>query len=155
MTKTNQDIGFIITKINGGHFFTKVLSTIKKFADNNPFNQYVIFSSCVERIDINYLPILHLNQSKFFYGNIFLFDFMSILLTENFPNIHKRYFYAQNAPWSLNPQTNYSEWTKIFDSKNIDIIAENSFINDIYNICWKKPLCVAENFDYDKIKTIV
>jgi len=152
---TEKDAGFILAKVNHGPIYTNVFSTINKLSDNSPYNQYVVFSSNVERTETNKVPILHLNQSKFFYGNLFLFDFMSVLLTQNFPNIHKRFLYLDSVPWATSPQANFADLKRIFDSPNLEIIAGNSFVNSVCDICWKKPLFVAENFDYEAIKTVL
>lgn len=155
LTNTKKDIGFLFGKLNNHTICNNAISLVKQFSSDFPYNQYIIFNSYNERTDTNSIPILHINQSKFFYGNMFLFDFMSIILTENFPNIHRRFLYLENAPWSTNPQSGFSDLKKIFDSPNLEIIAGNNFVNDICEICWKKPLCIAENLNYEIIKNII
>ena len=101
------------------------------------------------------MPILHISQAKFFRGDLVLFDIPSIILTETFTNINNRYLYAQDIPWSQEASINYREWHSLYNQNNLNIIAGNSSLYDIYNICWKTPLGSVENFNYDRLSEII
>ena len=155
MNNTKQDIGFILPKLEHNPVYDSVVKCINLFVKNNPNNQYLIFNSFNSRYDINRIPVLHLSESKFFHGNLILFDLMSIVLTKTFPNIHQRFVYLQDIPWEQNAQTPYSNFEKVLNQKNLQFIAKNNHIYDIYSICWKQPLCITEEFDYETIKQIL
>ena len=86
---------------------------------------------------------------------MFLFDIQSAMISQSYPNIHKRYLYATNMPWEHNLAGDYKEWKNVFDVDNLEIIAQNQHIADIYEICWKKPILVAEDFTYEQIKNVL
>ncbi len=43
MNKTEQDIGFVIPKLEHNPLCNKIMDCINKFIANNPNNQYIIF----------------------------------------------------------------------------------------------------------------
>lgn len=153
--KKNRDYGFIINKLDDGPMSTRIINNISSIIQHRPYDQICIFNSYNERISHSTVPIFHLNESKFFYGNLFIFDIASAIISQTYPNISKRYFYATNIPWERNTNGDYKEWSEIFHSSNIEIIAQNQYISDIYEICWKKPLLIAEDFSYEHIKSIM
>lgn len=155
MINTKQDYGFVLLKLEDNLTTNKLLQNIETIIENNPYNQICIFNSSNQKIGHHSVPVLHLNQSKFFYGNLFLFDIQSAIITKSYPNIYKRYFYATNIPWEKNRLVDYKEWNDMLDSDNLEIIAQNQYIADIYEICWKKPILIAEDFTYEHIKKVL
>lgn len=151
----NKDIGFVLINIQNNDFYEQVFKTIARFIDNRPYNQVVVFSSSMNKIDTHNVPILHLSHGKFFYGDLVLFDIPSIIMTEKFTNINNRYLYAQDIPWGKSSAINYNEWKSIYYQNNLSIIASNNNLYDIYNICWKEPIGISENFDYDQLCKII
>ena len=151
----NKDIGFLLIKMNNDSTYNRILKTISDFILNNPYNQYVIFNSFSDKIDTINVPILHINQAKFFYGDLFVFDFISCLLTQNFPNLSNRYLYTKDLFWTVDPGNSYNEWESILMKDNLNIITHNKYVHDIYDICWKKPIGISENFTYEELKNIL
>jgi len=150
-----KDIGFLIPNLTNNTFCDNLLDTIKKFINNNPYDQTVIFNSSCDKIDTKNIPILHLSHSQFFYGKLFLFDLASVVLSQKFPNISKRYLYAQDIPWMNSPQTNYKYWLDIYNQNNLELIVPTENLCNIYEIAWKKPIGIVENFNYEQIKKII
>jgi hypothetical protein len=155
MNATQKDYGFILLKLEDGPIFDRVIKNIETIASHKPYDQVCIFNSSNDRIQTHTVPVLHLNQSKFFFGNLFLFDIKSAIITQSYPNIYKRYLYVTNVPWEQNLVGDYKEWKNVFDVDNLEIIAQNQHLADIYEICWKKPILVAEDFTYEQIKNIL
>ena len=151
MKQNMNDLGLMMIKLGNNQENSRTLNTAKKIYENNPYSQVCIFNSYSELIDNKNIPILHISDSKFFHGNLLIFDIPSLILSKNFPNIQTRFFYAQNVPWTESHE-NYSYWESIFKHPNLKTIAKNQFINDIYEICWTKPLGISENLDYEDIK---
>lgn len=150
-----NDTGFVFIKLNNSAIYTKYFETIKKLIDENPLNQIVVFNSYNEKINTNSVPILHLSHAKFFYGDLFLFDLPSAMITQGFTNIKKRYLYVNSAPWLDSPSTNYKIWENIYGSDNLEFIAQNKTLYDLYSICWKQPVGISENFSYKEISSII
>ena len=150
-----NDLGFMFIKLTNDNVYTEYLNTVRDFIDNNPLNQIVIFNSYNEKINTNNISILHLSHGKFFYGDLILFDLASAMLTNSFPNIKKRYLYLNNIPWLDMPNNLYSSWREIFDSENLELIVPNQQLYDIYSICWKSPVGIAQNFTYQDVSKII
>lgn len=147
----NKNVGFVLIKMTNTSLYDSILYTIKEFINNNPFNQYVVFNSYCDKIQTLNIPILHLHQAQFFDGSLILFDLPSIILSKTFPNITDRLYYATDVSWAKSPTTNYQEWQSIYMQDNLNILAANQDIYNLYSICWQKPLGVAERFDYETI----
>jgi hypothetical protein len=151
----SPDIGFVSLKLTNTSFYENLLQTARQFIDNKPYDQIVVFNSFCDKIDTHSVPILHLNHAKFFNGNLILFDLASVLLTQSFTNIKKRFLYTKDTPWATSPTTKYTEWLKLYGSSNLDIIVPNHQLYDIYSICWKQPVGISENFHYEEIKNFI
>lgn len=151
----NTDIGFVLIKLSDTETYDIILQTIKDIQQDNPYRQAVIFNSYLEKTETYNIPIFHLSQCQFFKGKLFIFDLPSIILTNNFPNIEERIFYATDMPWSNSPATAYKEWKSLYNQTNLQVIAQSDELYSMYNTCWKKPIGISENFNYEQIKYFV
>lgn len=151
MSTTDQDLGIVYTNMSNNNETISLIDFAKEYHEYNPYNQVCFFNSFCEVVSSQNVPILHLSQAKFFYGNLLVLDSDSVELCENFPNIKKILFWAQDIPWEKQLK-NYKEWERLFYNDKIEIIANNEQIYDIFEICYKKPKCIAERLDYEKIK---
>jgi hypothetical protein len=95
-----------------------------------------------------------MSQAKFFKGNLIVFDVASLILSKKFINLSQRFYYAHEAPWTQYSM-DYKYWLDIFSSKDLNIITKNQQLYDIYDICWKKPIGISEDFSYETIKDLV
>lgn len=151
MSTTDQDLGIVYTNMSNNNETISLIDFAKEYHEYNPYNQVCFFNSFCEVVSSQNVPILHLSQAKFFYGNLLVLDSDSVELCENFPNIKKILFWAQDIPWEKQLK-NYKEWETLFYSTKIEIIAKNQKIYDIFEICYKKPKCIAERLRYETIK---
>ena len=151
MSTTDQDLGIVYTNMSNNNETISLIDFAKEYHEYNPYNQVCFFNSFCEVVSSQNVPILHLSQAKFFYGNLLVLDSDSVELCENFPNIKKILFWAQDIPWEKQLK-NYKEWERLFYNDKIEIIANNEQIYDIFEICYKKTKCIAERLDYEKIK---
>lgn len=151
----NDDVGFLLIKLDNDPIYDSILQTIKEFENNNPYHQTIIFNSHCARINTYNLPILHLSQAQLFYGSLVIFDLQSIILTKNFPNLTKRVLYANSAPWEKAPQSHYKEWNSLYNQPSLDIVTSTQHLYNIYNICWKKPIGISEAFSYETFSKFV
>jgi len=148
------DLGILCIKLENTTTSEHILKTAKSLIDNNPYSQICIFNSYSEIVENNSVPILHISQAKFFKGNLVVFDMPSLILSKNFINLSKRFYYAYELPWTKHIQ-NFKYWSEIFDSKDLNIITKNQQLYDIYDMCWKKPIGISEDFSYETIKDLV
>jgi hypothetical protein len=151
----NNDIGFILIKLQNDAFHDAILQTIKQIEQHNIYGQTVLFNSFSEKVETYDLPILHLSQSQFFHGKLFIFDLPSIILTQKFPNITQRILYTNMIPWSGSPKTAYREWESIYKQPSLDILCGSQKTYDAYELCWKKPIGVSERFNYEEVKDYI
>jgi hypothetical protein len=147
----NKDIGFVLIKLLNNQIYDSILSTVSEFIKHRPYQEHLVFNSYSEKINTFNVPILHLQQSQFFYGKLVLFDIPSVILTNKFPNISRRILIASDAHWTQSGLSVYKQWESIYNQENLDIIVTNSILNDLYSMCWKKPIAIAERFTYDEI----
>ena len=150
-----KDLGIILVKLQNHEFYDNIINTSQKIIDNNPLSNICIFNSFCDKTDTKNVPILHLSHGKFFHGDLICFDIVSLLLTKNFSNIKNRYFYAQNIPWFEDSTVFFLQWKHLFESANIKIIAKTPDIYNIYDICWQKPIGIAENFKYEELNELI
>ena len=151
----NQDVGFILLKLDNSPAYNVVLDTIYKFIEDRPFNQFVIFNSQCDKTDTRNIPILHVSHAQFFTGNLVLFDIASAIMSKAFTNVKNRFLYATDTPWTVSSKNRYYDWLEIYSNKNLEIIVANNSLYDIYNIVWKQPTGISENFNYEQIKNIL
>lgn len=149
----NKDIGFVLLKLDSS--ISGIAEPLLDISRNRPYDQVCIFSSTVDGWSDGRLPIFHLNEMKYFFGSLFLFDLPSLILTKDCPNLIHRYFYATNIPWADSPATPHEDWKDMLSQPNLEIIAKNQNISDIYEICWKKPIATIPELNYESLSKII
>lgn len=135
-------------------YYDNIFKNIYELINKNPYSNIVIFSSTCDKISTHNIPVLHLTQAKFFNGDLWMFDIMSLVISKNFPNLNRKLLYCNDIPWLQSRNTSYNEWKSLY-AQNIDFITTNQYLYDIYSICWKIPLDIMESFDNEKIQHIL
>jgi hypothetical protein len=148
------DLGLIMYGLPNNSYSHKHFSLLNNFVMHRPFNQHLIFNSYNECIETLSVPILHVSQAKFFYGNLLALDMKSLLLAIECINCTNIYYYSTEIPWEKEIRP-FSYWNKIFSTKNLNIIAQNQKINDIFELMWTKPLAKIEDLTYESISNIL
>jgi hypothetical protein len=151
----NNDIGFIITNTENS-YFNIISNLFDTLQENYPLNQHTIFCSTL-KIKTNRLgiPVLPLSEAQFFIGNLFIFDLYSLLNVKNFVNIHNIYYYMNTISWQEMQNNQYTDMYNLFNQNKLHIIAANEIIYHLCTTCWKKPLCIAKDLNYDSIKNFI
>lgn len=151
MSSNNKDLGIIAPKLLNDEKTTEIISFCKEYFSNNPYNQVCLFNSFCDRISCDNIPILHLSQAKFFYGQLIVSDIKDLDLSLSFPNVYKTLFFCSNIPWE-NEIRNYKEWENIFYNEKVEIVAHNQKIYDLFSLFYKKPITTMQGLKYDKIQ---
>lgn len=151
IAQSHKDLGIVSTKLSNDQRTSEMVGIARKYFDTNPFSQVCFFSSFCDIISHNNIPVLHLSQAKFFYGNLLITEIKDLDLCISFPNIYKILFFASNIPWESESRS-YKDWESIFYQSNVQIIAKNQKIYDIFSICYKEPLTIIERLDHEKIQ---
>lgn len=154
MKKINKDIGFLIPALDNNSDANNICVTIAKLIYSRPKDQICIFNSYCEKIETYNIPILHVNQAKFFKGSIVVFDLPCLELSKSLPLLDNVYYYAKNIPWT-NTTSYYDQWKNLFGKANTKVISASKYINDIYNIVWSNSIGISEAFDYETISNII
>jgi hypothetical protein len=76
------------------------------------------------------------------------------MLIKNFPNIKNKYFFVNSVPWETNGFS-FNEWKSLIEQENLHIIAQNQSVYDVFEICWKAPIGIGENFNYETISKLI
>jgi hypothetical protein len=101
------------------------------------------------------IPLMPISHSKFFDGNIVIFDTMSLMLSNSFPKAHNVFFYTNETPWASG-YTEYTLWKKLFEKNNLHIISTSDDVKNIYNICWPSLRVNKINkFSYEEIINVI
>lgn len=150
-----EDLGFLLLSIDNSPSCNAIFNLAQQIIQNNPYKQICVFNSVNNRINKNMVPVLHLNQAKFFHGNLFVFDTLSLIFARQFPNIKKILFYTTDYFWSGNSYGDYKDAKELFTTDNLEFISNSEQMCDIYEICWKKPIGISKEFNYDSIKNFI
>lgn len=143
----------MLINIDNNAYYDAILTDIKKLITSNKYGNVVIFNSQCNKVETYNIPILHLSHAKFFDGNLFVFDIISVIMSKGFTNLRKRILYCHDMPWIKNRSTSYTEWKDIYS--DLDFVTTNTYLYDIYHMLWKKPLNIMESFNYEKIQQIL
>jgi hypothetical protein len=145
-----KNIGFIILHIEKNQS-KEIISFIKTMADSLKDKRMVVFNSYNNGI-IENIPVLHINQAKFFDGNLFVFDIIGLMLAVSCYKVQNIYYYAYNFPWMMDQTTDFNFWSKLIEDSRVNIIAQNQEIYDIYDKVWKTPVTIAGDVSHNEFQ---
>jgi hypothetical protein len=149
-----KDFGIIQFTLTNIPEHQHIISTTKSFINHRPNDHIVVFNSYSDIINNEMVPILHLSQSKFFYGNLLVFDIESLRFAINCVNKYSIIYYANDMPWEKSANK-FFDWKNLFDTKNLNIIAANQIIYDMFAIGYKQPSAIASEFNYEIFQHIL
>lgn len=149
-----SDLGFFAITLENSVLHDAICNMIEKYTTDNKQNQVVLFNHYCEKINTNNIPILPLSYSKYYNGDIVVFDIASLLIAINSINSQNIYYYAQNTPWQIS-YNNYTDWEFIFKNKKLKVIASNQYIYDIYDIIWNNTIGICEEISYEKFSKFI
>lgn len=149
-----NDIGFMCFDLKPIEAHNILIKEISKLILNNNEKQICIFNHHSDRAEYDNVPVLPISHAKFFDGDLFLFDIMSLMITQNFPNIKNRYFYTGEIVW-LNNNNFYYFWKNLFMHPNLKIIASTEGVKDIYTMCWNKEVNIIKQFSYEELDNVL
>lgn len=144
----------MILDIENNEYYDNIFQHIKKLIENNPYCNIIIYSNNCDKLFTYNIPILHIKHAKFFNGNLILFDIVSLVISKHFTNLNKKILYVDSIPWLKNRNNTFNEWKNLYNN-DIDFIAANQYLFDVYSMCWKKPLEIMENFNHEKLQQIL
>lgn len=148
-----KNIGFLMLHIDDGEMSQAILNSVDQIIQKDPLNHYTLFASSVDTVVSPRVPILHMDYAKYFDGDIWCFDINALQFNKTLKT-SKIFFYASNTPW-VQHYNLYEKWRSLFNDPNINIVAANAMLYDIYEICWKKPETIMENLSYEQIKQFI
>lgn len=133
----NNEIGFYCPVISNDKKDQKIIEILNHVSDR--YNT-ILFNSQYNIIDRNTrkFAVLHCNQSKYFYGNLFCFDIDSVSITRNFPAPSNKFFVASEIFWQ-NKAYPAKIWYDLI-MNDMNIITYDKNIYDLYQICFKSPV---------------
>lgn len=145
-----NDLGFILLDLQTSPNHDYVINEISTIIKNNPYNQVCVFNNYTERFDNKNVPLLPLNQAKYFDGDLFLLDSISLMMSKQFPLAKRRYLYVDSIIWQDNYNT-YELWNNLLTQDNMHYIVTNQKIADLIEICWSKKSHIMEHFNAKEI----
>jgi len=149
-----NSVGFVLLNIENNDYYDSLLKEISRLIIHNPLTNIVVFNSHCDKVSLYNVPLLHINHAKFFNGDLWLFDIIGLIISKNFTNINKKILYVNDMPWIKNRDNMYSEWKSLYN-KDINFVASNKYLYDVYSLCWSQPLEIMESFNHEKIQHIL
>lgn len=148
-----KNIGFILANMGTGPGPVYIEEKINSFNSiyNTDKKYNLVFFNSYNGSSNHAIPVLHLNQAKYFFGDIFVFDIISLFISSHFPNLKNLYYYANATPWLDDMNIGFNFWNKIFNNSKLQLITDNNNYH-IYEKLWKKPLLSTERFDHETIQ---
>ncbi len=145
-----NDLGFLCLDLRQTAEHNTLINVIKQIIDHNPFNQVCMFNTYSSRTGYENVPVLPLSHSKFFDGNLFMFDILSLNIAASFPGIRKKYYYCSDTIWAA-PNSYYSAWKNLLKDKNLQIITTDPKLHHLYKVCWDIDTKNINTFSYKEI----
>lgn len=144
-----NDLGFFALTLENTLLHDNICKLINSYIESNKNRQIVIFNQYCEKINTYNIPILPISYSKYYSGDLVVFDIASLLIAINSIKAKNVYFYTHNIPWQES-YSSYGDWKAIFDSKKLKVITQNKYLYDIYNLVWDNSLGICEEIIYEK-----
>lgn len=149
-----NDLGFLCLDLKQTVEHNTLMSIIRSIIDNNPFNQVCVFNHSSSRTGYENVPVLPISHCKFFEGDLFLFDILSLSMSKNFPGIKTKYLYYPSIPWTP-PNNYYMMWKDLLKDSDLKIITTDTVLQQIYKTCWDIDTKNIENFSYEGITNAI
>lgn len=152
-----MNIGFYLLDIDASNIYHKqILESIDSLCKLRPSDEIVLFNDVTKTAHPNLgYYILHINEAKYFKGLLFVFDTKSLILTKTFPSPSKQIFIVNEADWVVNKTVNYNVWNSMYNNNNIELFTIGKSLNDLCEICWKKPLHNADILNGESINDVL
>lgn len=149
-----MDIGFYISNISTNNY-QNILKVINDYIDDHPYDNVIVFTNQMNRIFNDKFYVLHLSHAKYFSGILFIFDIKDASIASTFPSPKKQILLVNDIYWQKNSHILYSFWEKIFLSESAEIVTNNDENFYIYELCWKKPLCIIPELNKEGIEHVI
>lgn len=132
-----NNIGFIKTSINT-QYDQNIIELIHPLKTIDSSVNINIFSINYDLNATNKtFTVLPVYECKYFFGNLVVWDPVTLDLVLNFPNIRKIvYIHDNSIPWRINPNVSYKTWEKLFDNTKTQILITDKYIADIFRLTW-------------------
>lgn len=149
-----NDLGFFAISLENNDYHENICHLIKQYIDNHPDKQIVLFNQFFDKIDVKNIPIMPLSHSKYFDGDLVVFDIQSLILAKGSIGAKNIYYHTQIMPWQMS-YSFYGDWEYIFKQPRLKVITNSSYLYDIYNILWQNAIGISEEINYEKFSRFI
>jgi hypothetical protein len=149
-----MDIGFYITSIEGSNK-DLLINAINEYVASHPYDNVVVFNDKYDALANNNFYTLHISHAKYFKGILFVFDINDASLVISFPAPKYKIFVANQPYWQNYKMNPYKTWMQIFNNPDMNIVVNNQSMFDIYETCWKPPLCIMSSINAKEIENVL
>lgn len=137
----NNEIGFYCPVVSNNTKDNLIISALNKISEKY---STILFNSKYDLIDHQRkFAVLHCNQSKYFYGDLFCFDIDSVSIIKTFPGPRNKFFVSSEIFWK-NKSYPSKVWLDLI-MNDINIITYDQYMYDMYDICFKTPSYLMSN----------
>lgn len=124
---------------------------------NNLVSQQYMYAPTIFFINRAAPPIVPMcsqiqqNHSWGYEGVLIATDISSALNLNECIRAKRKLFYIFDLEWMSLPMIIYRDMCQIYKNPKIDLIVQNPEHYEIISNCWKKPLGIVKDFNYDEI----
>ena len=135
---------------NIGCFLFEVVTNIEKeiatmfniVASKPNINGSLFTADYQNKIDyLRNFTIFPINEAKYYYGDMIVWDLLSLDMVHKFPNLKTIYYFqGPNIPWINNAHIPKEMWQSLFCNPKIKMITDNQQIQKIFKDTWNSDL---------------
>ncbi len=133
-------------------YITKQLNEIVDA--NYRFSPYLFYKEYAKSIDVNRFCSLQDKEAWSFDAPVIATSLESAQYLINFPCPTKKFFYVWDLDWIFNNYT-YEYLQGLYQHNDLELIARNESHANLIEKCWKKPVDIMDNFDYNILQDII
>ena len=117
------------------------------------FSPYVFYKEYAKSVDVNRFCSLQDKEAWAFDAPVIATDLESAQTLIHLPQPTRKFFYVWNLEWIFNNYT-YGYLQDLYQNDELELIARNESHADLITKCWKKPVDIMDNFDYNILQKI-
>jgi len=136
----------------------EILSLFNNLLEKNPNINGCLFTTNYQNT-INQLKrfsIFPLYEAKYYYGDVLVWDIISLDIVKSFPNVEKIfYFQGPYLPWTGNTHLEYSMWESLFCNPKITVISNLTEVKEIFDLVWSTKCELIKTMNAESLYEVV
>jgi hypothetical protein len=150
-----NNIGFMVRAVSMSQEGLFLINECNKLLEKDRSVEVNVFYEDYDRIPTKPEFSLMQNRNAWGYNGILIAtDIHTTEVLQHLVGPSRKMLYVWNLEW-LYTQNMYTSYSKIYQSKDIDLIARTPSHFDIIKKLWKEPKYIMEDFDHEQLARII